>query len=492
MAFVKSQWIVAALGIPQILGQTVSDMEWEHFNLVNQLRAAGFTCPQGTTYAPNSQPLVFECNLWKASQLHSKDMAQNNYFSHTSQDGRSPWQRAAAVGASANGENIAAGSSTAQAVLEQWKKSDGHCNNMGKVSFRLFAVGYGYDSSSAYEKYWTQMFGSSPPSGGTDTSCYPTAVQATTKEETTTNIKTTTTKLETTTATLATAIETTTKLVETTPTEIDASTTGGLSSTTLGGTVTTVLQQLVVFTSLDSFADTQGLSSAFANAMSSATRVSILDVSVSVASAKLKLVYSQLPSTLVISNAKSAIANANNVTEDAVFVTWIAERRRLGLKSTRRLAQTASAEIMFTASDTSGVDMLAKVKSAKSAAQATEVLASEIQKLTGTAITPPILEDGTSVVVSMHTEISSSASAAGQSFADPSVIELVGQLVGGEVTMDVVQVIVPTTSERGETVDPSLGVVAGARQFGCGIIPYLLLVAVASFSHLDVFWKLCW
>merc|ERR1712232_274013 len=110
---------------PPPSGPEASNLEWEHFKLVNKLRAAGFTCPDGTSYAPNSEAMKFDCRLWKASQLHSQDMADKNYFSHTSKDGRSPWDRARAQGASASGENIAAGSSTAQAVLEQWKKSNG-------------------------------------------------------------------------------------------------------------------------------------------------------------------------------------------------------------------------------------------------------------------------------------------------------------------------------------------------------------------------------
>jgi len=230
-----------------------------------------------------------------------------------------------------------------------------------------------------------------------------------------------------------------------------------------------------VFAALDNFADSESLSSALAVAMSTATGISIVDISVSVASAKLQLVYSQLPSTLDIGEAKSAIANANNVGEDAVAVTWIAERRRLGSKEARRLTQTASAEIMFTASDASSFDVLAKVKSAKQAAQNTEVLAAEIKKLTGTEVAPPILEDGSSVIVSTRTEISSSNSEAGQSFANPSVLAQVSQIVGGAVTVEVVSV--STTTKRGNTANPYLGVVAGALELGCGIVPFLVAVA---------------
>jgi hypothetical protein len=98
-------------------------------------------------------------------------MADNTYFSHTSQDGRSPWDRADAQGIAANGENIAAGRDSAQRVLEQWKNSDGHCKNMGNPSFKIFAVGYAFNAGSPYRHYWTQMFKSAEVE--LDTSCYP-------------------------------------------------------------------------------------------------------------------------------------------------------------------------------------------------------------------------------------------------------------------------------------------------------------------------------
>jgi len=145
-------------------------LEWEHFGLVNELRMAGFTCPGGQAYPPNPVPLKFDCRLWKASQLHSKDMADQNYFSHTSLDGTSPWGRASAQGISANAENIAAGGSTAQATLDQWKGSDGHCKNMMNSGLTLFGVGYAYGAGSRYRHYWTQMLSSS--SVAVDNSCY--------------------------------------------------------------------------------------------------------------------------------------------------------------------------------------------------------------------------------------------------------------------------------------------------------------------------------
>ena len=54
--------------------------------LVNQRRAAGATCG-GVPYAPVA-PLTMNAALRTAARLHSQDMAAQNYFSHTSLDGR--------------------------------------------------------------------------------------------------------------------------------------------------------------------------------------------------------------------------------------------------------------------------------------------------------------------------------------------------------------------------------------------------------------------
>lgn len=154
-------------------GGQVSDVEWEHFKLLNQLRKTGFTCPHGKRFHPNRTPLAFDCQLWKASKLHSEDMAKNNYFAHASQDGTSFGERAERQGTTANSENIAAGSSTAKGALEQWKKSNGHCEGMMNPKATVMGIGHAYSSNHQYKHTWTEMFSSKDPSDLTDTSCRP-------------------------------------------------------------------------------------------------------------------------------------------------------------------------------------------------------------------------------------------------------------------------------------------------------------------------------
>jgi uncharacterized protein YkwD len=128
--------------------------------LVNQRRAAGAVCGS-TPFAP-APPLTMNANLQLAARLHSQDMATQNYFSHTSLDGRTFDQRIRNAGYSfptSLGENIAAGYSTPQAVVAGWMGSPGHCSNIMSASFKSTGVGYAHTSSSSFGHYWTQTFG---------------------------------------------------------------------------------------------------------------------------------------------------------------------------------------------------------------------------------------------------------------------------------------------------------------------------------------------
>lgn len=134
-------------------------LEDQVLTLVNQHRALGATC--GSSYMPPVGALTMHQALRLAARLHSKDMADNNYFSHTSLDGRSPWTRMHDAGytGSAMGENIAAGYSTPAAVVAGWMASTGHCNNIMRGTFTVIGVGYAYKTNSTYRSYWTQDFG---------------------------------------------------------------------------------------------------------------------------------------------------------------------------------------------------------------------------------------------------------------------------------------------------------------------------------------------
>ncbi len=136
-------------------------IQGEVMQRVNALRAAGAVC--GTTAYAATGPLAWNSLLLQAASGHSSDMAQNNYFSHTSLDGRTMVQRVVATGYTYTnlGENIAAGQSTVESVITGWTNSPGHCQNLMNPAFRDIGVACVRSDTSSYRYYWTMVLGRS-------------------------------------------------------------------------------------------------------------------------------------------------------------------------------------------------------------------------------------------------------------------------------------------------------------------------------------------
>ncbi len=98
--------------------------------------------------------LAHNDKLRLAAYLHSKDMSDNDYFSHTGLDGSSPGDRVSRQGYGFRGwaENIAWGYRTPEAVVEGWMNSSGHRANILNCSLTEIGVGF-------HNYYWTQNFG---------------------------------------------------------------------------------------------------------------------------------------------------------------------------------------------------------------------------------------------------------------------------------------------------------------------------------------------
>ena len=128
-------------------------------------------------------PLKHVAQLDQASNTHSTNMAQRDFFMHCDPDnGDLPWDRMADTdytGYSYAAENIAAGQSTPAAALSDWMESAGHRANI--LSLNVWEIGGGYHFQSAdqnnvrfdsngdcvpdradlgpYRHYWTNGFG---------------------------------------------------------------------------------------------------------------------------------------------------------------------------------------------------------------------------------------------------------------------------------------------------------------------------------------------
>lgn len=138
----------------------LADFEAEALRIVNAYRAAGASCGARGTFAP-AAALALNARLTGAAYGHSRDMADNDYFSHDSLDGRSMVDRINASGYSWStiGENIAAGYDTVPSVVAGWMSSDGHCANLMNPRFTEFGLACARNGASRYRIYWTQNLG---------------------------------------------------------------------------------------------------------------------------------------------------------------------------------------------------------------------------------------------------------------------------------------------------------------------------------------------
>ena len=123
--------------------------------LINDARAQARTC--GLIEYSATTPLSWNTVLASAASKHSTDMAEHNFFSHTGSDGSSASQRVTREGYiwQTVGENIAAGRDTAEQTVNDWLNSEGHCRNLMNPAFTEVAVACVEDSSSDYQRYWT-------------------------------------------------------------------------------------------------------------------------------------------------------------------------------------------------------------------------------------------------------------------------------------------------------------------------------------------------
>lgn len=120
--------------------------EAEVLKLVNQERAQ-----------KGCEPVRADTKLADFAGDYSLDMDARDFFSHTTPDGKSPWDRAKAAGiGNLGGENIARGQANAQSVMDSWMDSPGHRANILNCDYRTMGVGAHFADGGPW---WTQNFG---------------------------------------------------------------------------------------------------------------------------------------------------------------------------------------------------------------------------------------------------------------------------------------------------------------------------------------------
>ena len=128
-------------------------------DLVNRARERPRIC--GDRRFAATRPVALSGMLSRVSLAHAADMAQHSHFSHTARDGSTPAERVTRSGYTwkAVGENIAAGQTTPESVVEGWLKSPQHCANVMAPQFHEMGIAYYVNRTSKAGIYWVQLFG---------------------------------------------------------------------------------------------------------------------------------------------------------------------------------------------------------------------------------------------------------------------------------------------------------------------------------------------
>ncbi len=110
-------------------------------------------------------PLSIDNQLDQAANFHNDEMVRADMMSHQLPGEADLGERVSATGYSWTrvAENIAAGYTTPEAVVEGWMNSPGHKENILNPEFIHIGIGYEYapDENNAfddYDVYWTQVF----------------------------------------------------------------------------------------------------------------------------------------------------------------------------------------------------------------------------------------------------------------------------------------------------------------------------------------------
>jgi uncharacterized protein YkwD len=126
--------------------------------LANEARARPRRC--GGKPFSAAQPLRLSETLNKAAAAHARDMADHSNMAHEGSNGSTPAERVTRVRYKWRvvGENVAAGPTTADEVMQGWLASPHHCENLMDPRFTELGVGFVFDPDSDSGVYWTQVF----------------------------------------------------------------------------------------------------------------------------------------------------------------------------------------------------------------------------------------------------------------------------------------------------------------------------------------------
>jgi uncharacterized protein YkwD len=154
----RDVWVVVALPFLAPAQSDATRVSARVLELTNQARGKSRKC--GSKEFPAVSKLALSPLLARAALAHARDMNANDFLEHRGSDGSQPAERVTRTGYQwqSVGENIAVGAADADAVVNGWLNSPGHCANIMSADFSEMGLAYYVDPKRRSGLYWVQVF----------------------------------------------------------------------------------------------------------------------------------------------------------------------------------------------------------------------------------------------------------------------------------------------------------------------------------------------
>lgn len=151
-------WMVLAQRLAPPPGEDARSAARRVLELINEARQEARRC--GRNEFDATRPLRRSAELERAARAHANDMAAHSFLGHEGSDGSMPAGRASRAGYAwiSVAENVAAGQTTAEDVVDTWIASAGHCENLMDPRYSESGVARATNPDSEKVIYWVQVF----------------------------------------------------------------------------------------------------------------------------------------------------------------------------------------------------------------------------------------------------------------------------------------------------------------------------------------------
>jgi uncharacterized protein YkwD len=151
-------WMVLATPLSAPTREDAATAGQRVLELINEARLHARRCGREKFRATTL--LRHAAALEHAARVHARDMAARNFLGHVGSDEGMPADRVTRAGYSwaSVAENVAAGQTTAEEVVNTWLASSGHCANLMNPRYSESGAARATNPESEQVIYWVQVF----------------------------------------------------------------------------------------------------------------------------------------------------------------------------------------------------------------------------------------------------------------------------------------------------------------------------------------------